>query len=199
MNEPIFQYTVDENGRKDAYGWIATAYGAIDLLNPSADQVDIRDIISALPHVNRFGGQTFIPYSVAAHSLALYQYGRFELGIEDPGELAWALLHDAAEAYLGDLPSPIKKIMPSFCELEDKLLAVIAEKFQLPAEMPKWLKVADKQIVHIEADKLFRVKPDWTQEIETPGLAVYGYDINVIRYIFKLRLKEVLPDEEYEG
>jgi len=62
----------------------------------------------------------------------------------------WGLLHDAAEAYLVDLPRPIKQCMPDYRIYEEALARVIAERFGLPWPMPEQVKLADTAILHIE-------------------------------------------------
>lgn len=79
-----------------------------DYVNPKLEQVDIDDIAHALAHTVRFGGHVNHYYSVAEHCLIVRQLvieqGRPDLGLA-------ALLHDAHEAYLGDLPSPLKALI----------------------------------------------------------------------------------------
>ncbi len=67
------------------------------------------------------------------------------------GVLSRALtLHNGAEAYLGDLPEPIKRVMPAFIDVEDRILRVIGEKFGLCWPMPPEVKRADKEILLAE-------------------------------------------------
>lgn len=75
-----------------------------DLLNPTIDMIDIRDIAHHLSYENRFNGATIYPYSVAQHSIYMAQIAPDEFKLE-------YLLHDAEEAYYKDLPAPLKKII----------------------------------------------------------------------------------------
>ena len=67
-----------------------------------------------------------------------------------------ALLHDAAEAYIGDVVTPVKKLLPEFLKIEERLERVIAEKFSLVYPFPKEIKIADKQAL---ANEFATLKP----------------------------------------
>lgn len=88
---------------------INTYYGhTIDYIKPDPNEIDIRDIAHNLSFENRFIGQTAEPYSVAQHCV-LGSYIFEEMGLP---ELAFLfLLHDAAEAYLKDIPTPLKYLL----------------------------------------------------------------------------------------
>jgi 5'-deoxynucleotidase YfbR-like HD superfamily hydrolase len=104
------------------------------------DQLDIRldDIVRALPKINRFNGQTSVPYSVAMHSL-MCKTVAFEVhDIRKPHELLAILLHDAAEAYIGDIVRPLKaQFGQGFFALEDDILAELFSEILLftPSEI----------------------------------------------------------------
>src|SRR4051794_27255584 len=87
---------------------IPTASGArFDPFAPDAASIEIRDIAHALGNLCRFGGHCRVFYSVAQHScLVADLVERRGAGVEC---VHWALLHDASEAYLGDLPHPVKR------------------------------------------------------------------------------------------
>ena len=76
----------------------------------------------------------------------------------------WGLLHDAAEAYLGDIPRPIKRAIPDFTICEAGLLTAISKKFLLPnSEIPKELLEIDTAMLALEANVLMDVdaKKEW--------------------------------------
>ena len=85
---------------------------------PRIDKVAIEDIAHGLAFQCRFNGQTCDFYSVAQHSLIVADL------VPESHRLA-ALLHDAAEAYLGDMVKPLKVLMPEFSGIEDKVTALI--------------------------------------------------------------------------
>lgn len=91
--------------------WILTATGrAIDMAMPVPAQVDVMDIAWALAQLPRFTGHCLRPYSVAEHSLLVTEICERETDMRPEGLMA-ALLHDAAEAYMGDCNSPLKHLL----------------------------------------------------------------------------------------
>lgn len=122
----------------------------------SEDRISIHDIANGLSNLCRFCGQTDGFYSVAQHSWFVSQHVPLEYQM-------WGLLHDAAEAYIGDLINAVKhgfpRIKEDFCALEDSILRVIAKKFGLecyvPHIMPLEVHDIDKLILAAEARDLF--------------------------------------------
>lgn len=105
-------------------------------LEPRIDVVAIEDIAHGLAYQCRFNGQTREFYSVAQHSLIVASLVPAELRLG-------ALLHDAAEAYLGDMVKPLKVLMPEFADLEDKVTAIIAATFAIDFSVYAPIKRAD--------------------------------------------------------
>ncbi len=97
----------------------------IDFVNITPDQICIEDIARGLSNECRFAGQLESFYSMAQHSVYVSQIVPPEYALE-------ALLHDAAEAYIKDIPSPLKAILPDYKVVEKRIEAVICEKFGLP-------------------------------------------------------------------
>lgn len=128
------------------------------MLDPRVEDIDIHDIAHSLSHICRYGGHCPSFYSVARHSyyvaLALKEYGK-ELAL-------YGLLHDAAEAYIGDMIRPLKYSpgLEAYREAEDKVMAVICEKFGLPKEQPSEVKLMDDRIMMAEKRDLIR-HPKW--------------------------------------
>lgn len=92
--------------------WITTHSGKVfDFLKPHEHEFDIYDIAHALANINRFCGHTREPYSVAQHSVLMSNIVTPRLGKA-------ALLHDGAEAYLGDVSSPLKALLPEYKVIE---------------------------------------------------------------------------------
>jgi len=120
---------------------------AFDLLNPQHEMVLIEDIIHSLALINRFNGAAKFPYSVAQHSL--YVAGLL------PDELKLhGLLHDAAEAYVGDMVSPLKKIMPAYKEVEARISKVVSDVFGLSYPEPLEVKKADLAVLSAEREQV---------------------------------------------
>lgn len=125
-------------------------------LDPSPDEIDIVDIAHALSHACRFNGHVQHFYSVAQHSVLVSEH------FTDPMLALWGLLHDASEAYLSDIPSPLKRAWPTYRMYEDRMMQVIAKRFGLSWPMPDVLHDIDKRIVVDEAISLFKDHPRWT-------------------------------------
>jgi hypothetical protein len=98
-----------------------------DFLNPQPDQFTLADIAGALSKICRFGGQCDHFYSVAEHSVHCCRQARAD-GLPLDTQLA-VLFHDAAEAFVGDVVKPLKIMLPEYATIEDRVEAVIAEKF----------------------------------------------------------------------
>jgi 5'-deoxynucleotidase YfbR-like HD superfamily hydrolase len=123
---------------------IRTASGGdFPLLDPDQAVIDVADIAHALAMICRFGGHCQRFYSVAEHSVHVSH-------LVPPQHALWGLLHDAAEAYLGDVPTPLKEVMPDFRVHEGRLMAAIARKFSLPSKAPPEVKDADDRMFDAE-------------------------------------------------
>jgi 5'-deoxynucleotidase YfbR-like HD superfamily hydrolase len=81
----------------------------IDVLSPESFEPRLSEILTALPKINRFNGQTMRPYSVAMHSVMCTKAAGYMYDIKKPHLLLAILMHDAAEAYLGDIVRPVKQ------------------------------------------------------------------------------------------
>jgi len=103
--------------------WLQTHSGArLELLEPTPDMIDIRDVALGLSRTPRWNGQTKHFFSVAQHSLLVSQYA-------PPSCALVGLLHDASEAFLCDLPAPLKALCPDYCYIEQRVQAVVWQKF----------------------------------------------------------------------
>lgn len=134
-------------GKFEIEPWIETRSGKMfHFLDPKDDEIDVADIAYALAHQCRFNGHTSHFFSVAEHSVLVASL------VPDEFKLA-ALLHDAAEAYLSDIPSPIKQFLPQYKEMEAGIMAAIERKFGVDASVEE-VKKADFQQLRTEAHYL---------------------------------------------
>lgn len=133
-------------------------------LNPTEGEIDVKDIAFSLANQCRFNGHVSF-FSVAEHSVAV--------AARLPPKLQLAgLLHDAAEAYLSDIPSPIKQWLPDYQAMENKVQAVIYDKFKivLSADDAKAIKTADKDATATEAHYLLKSKgAGWNPILFSPN------------------------------
>lgn len=124
--------------------WILTNSGRhIDLPNPNPEAIDIGDIALGLSRECRFSGQTRSFYSVAQHSVLASRIVPQEFALE-------ALLHDATEAYLRDLPYPLKRLVPDYARIEKVFNRVLRKCFELPEEMSSQVHQADRILLATE-------------------------------------------------
>ena len=108
--------------------WIQTYSGVkFDFDNFTDDDLKLEDIAHSLGMQCRVRGHCSVFYSVAQHSVLVSQVAE-ALGGRGAGQ--WGLLHDAAEAYVGDIPTPMKTEEDQ--KREGVLMARIADKFGLP-------------------------------------------------------------------
>lgn len=163
----------------------------VNIVEPSPNTIVIGDIAWALSRLPRFSGHSipFIPYSVAQHSIQVMKdlepYGdRIQL---------YGLLHDAAEAYINDLPSPVKhlpEIHAVIKRIEDRLMSTIyiALNITPPTEEEEAIvKAADKTQQAIESyNFMYSRGHDWNlpkvgfkklQEFEIPLTSTEAYDL----------------------
>lgn len=128
-------------------GWFVTRSGnKFFPLDARPEDVLIEDIAFALSNVSRFGGHTRF-YSVAEHSCIVADH-------LPPALKLLGLLHDATEAYLGDVVRPLKQQLPEYKRAESNLWKVIAKRFSLPVDMPPIIKEVDNRALLAERNHL---------------------------------------------
>jgi uncharacterized protein len=133
----------------------------LDLLDPSALDIEIEDIAHGLARVARWNGQTSGAhiFSVAQHSLLVETLAHTRAPGLDRGRRLAVLLHDAPEYVIGDMISPFKAVIgDAYKVIERRLLAAIHRRFGLPAKSPpeleKLIKTADREAAFLEATRL---------------------------------------------
>lgn len=130
----------------------------MNVFEPTLEMICIEDIAHALSNQCRFGGHLPEFYSVAQHSLnCSYLMDNKELKLA-------ALLHDASEAYLLDIPRPIKQGLSNYKKIEDGLMRLIAEKFGFEYPLHPEVKKIDETMLQAEWDCLMLNKDTWQFE-----------------------------------
>jgi 5'-deoxynucleotidase YfbR-like HD superfamily hydrolase len=133
----------------------------LDLLDPSALDIEIEDIAHGLARVARWNGQTSGShiFSVAQHCLLVETLAHARVARLDRSRRLAVLLHDAPEYVIGDMISPFKAVIgDAYKSVEQRLLSAIHRRFGLPAKSPpeveKLIKTADHEAAFLEATRL---------------------------------------------
>ena len=142
--------------------WIQTKSGrALMILEPRAEQIATEDIVYGLSFMPRFSGQLAEFYCVAEHSVHVANRVRALGGTIQ--EQQWGLMHDAPEAYLGDMVAPLKRLLPDYGLIERAVMEAVAEAYQLDgSSIPAIVKDADLDLLVSEKATLLGPEPlDW--------------------------------------
>jgi uncharacterized protein len=173
-----------EKGFRKEDAWIQTHSGRrFTPTNPNPDAIVIQDIAHALSMQCRFSGHSKYFYSVAQHSV-LVSY------ICDSQDALWGLLHDASEAYLVDVPRPIKRSgqMQAYIDFEHKVQEAVCRRFGLPMAEPPSVKKADTALLYTEArDLMAPFHSDWEQKVDPLPFLIEPWEHNRAKDMFMKR------------
>lgn len=169
--------------------WMQTYTGqAFYPMVPHYEEVFLTDIGHALSMLCRYGGHVARFYSVAEHCVRMSQ-------AVSPENALWALLHDATEAYMGDMIRPLKRSMPAYVKAENRLMGSICVRFGLEPEMPREVHEADGRILHDERSALLGPSPrpwnDALEALEPLGVSITGWDPPLAKYEYLNRFHEL--------
>ena len=157
-------------------GVICTATGRyVRPLDLQPEDVAIEDVAHALSNLCRFSGHTRRFYSVAQHSVLVSRL------LDGTGHERWGLLHDASEAYLIDLPRPLKHdsmLGPPYLAAEARARLTIAARFDLPLPLPDDVRDADSAMLAAERRDLMPQGPRWAmlRGVTPPDERVIGWE-----------------------
>lgn len=118
----------------------------VNVFNTNPEMICVEDIAHALSRQPRFGGHLNRHYSVAQHSVLCARKAKTLL------EKRAALFHDASEAYMLDMPTPIKARLKNYKRIEKRLHKVIMDKFSIPYPYSPNIKLIDTEMFHLEYD-----------------------------------------------
>lgn len=173
------------------------------MFDPREDEVNHVDIAHALSLKCRWNGHIDHFYSVAQHCIEVSKDVK-RMGGSITAQFQ-GLMHDAAEAYLVDMPTPLKLALPDFSKAEDKISEVIAKRYGYPSKMMGIVHSADKINLHREACHLFSKEPSWLSQATSNAIRVqskkYPFPIPMEPYHAKqefLKLHRKLWDELIE-
>lgn len=159
-----------------------------DLLKPEEYEYDIEEIATALSNICRYTGHVNSFYSVAEHSVLVSRLV--------PDNLALVgLLHDSSEAFVGDVSSPLKKLLPEYKKIEEDIQQAICKHFELPYPFPEDVHKADKRMYWQERQTVADngVKDTlWHQELRAARkVKALGLAPRQAKKVFLKRYKEI--------
>lgn len=159
----------------ERYGdWMQT-YTSIQYwpFDPRSEDICIEDIAHALSNICRYAGHCKSFYSVAEHSVYVSL-------IVPPEHALTALLHDATEAYVVDVPRPLKRFLTNYKEIEQANWCAIADHFGLCREMPQCVKDADNAVLLAEKEYVMGPQPKPWAHIDLPEGLVEAADSAIL-------------------
>lgn len=172
----------------DRGDWMQTYTGAkFYPMSPRAEEVNPVDIAHSLSLLCRYNGHVDRFYSVAEHCVLISW-------AVQPEDALWALLHDATEAYVGDMIRPLKLYQPAFAEAEDQVMTVICKRFGLDPDEPPGVKSADSRIILTERNALMsNTRHVWSSDqLELPlPVTVRGWGPGEAERAYLARLREL--------
>lgn len=133
--------------------------GYINFARPELASIAATDIAIGLSNTCRFGGQLDEWYSVAEHSLLCLTVARY-LGCSLEEQRS-VLMHDAAEAFVGDMPSPLKLMLPGYSRIERDVDWTIKKRFRLLLSNPDVVKQIDLMLLRLEKEHFFGNQDQW--------------------------------------
>ncbi len=186
---------IDRNSTVAWEPWIQTVSGIkFHYLSGGPAEVNPEDICTVLSRVPRWAGHTKKFFSVAQHSVLVSELVKERGG--HPLDQLLGLIHDATEAYMVDLPSPLKRMIPAYKDIENKLWKKISKRFfnGKIVYISDLVKECDTAMLATEARDLFtyppidnwvrRCPPPWDRIIEPVGVTA-SYNL------FKKKLEEL--------
>lgn len=174
-----------------ASNWIQTHKNIrFDFNNLTEEQVIITDIAHSLSMICRFNGHCDKFYSVAEHCVL----GSHAEELETYEQKLCFLLHDASEAYLGDITAPLKALLPEYSKIEKEVQDLILNKFgMLPYYEVDLIKKVDLRMLQTERIKLFNKPIEWELLI---GVEPYKYPR--IRCFSQAMIKNIFLERFFE-
>ena len=158
--------------------------------------ISITDIAHALSNQCRFAGHCRRFYSVAEHSVLVSR-------VVPPEDALHGLLHDATEAYLIDVPRPVKPMLKGYVELEGSIWFMIARRFGIDPAMPVSVKEADNTVLLAERNALLGPTPDvpgawaWADGLVPASVEILGWSPEKARAQFMDRFAELITEGHF--
>jgi 5'-deoxynucleotidase YfbR-like HD superfamily hydrolase len=159
-----------------------------DFCAPASSSFTIEDIAHGLANICRYSGQCSSFYSVAEHSILVSDTAE---GFEFE-----ALMHDAAEAFLGDITRPLKQMLPEYKRIEADVERAILDRFGVKGALPPQVKQADLRVLAAEQRQIMPEGTDgWVrgQKVEPAPIVVRHLPPDEAKRIFLERFEALHP------
>lgn len=159
----------------------------LDLLHPHHELIHGDDIGHALSMLCRFTGHTSRFYSVAEHSVHCSR-------LVPPEHQLQALLHDGAEAYIGDVSTPLKGLLPDYKRISKAVECAVMRAYMLPETLSDEVRAADLQMLGVERDALMPGIGEWAclEGVYRPAIELQCWSPADAKTAFMDRLDEVI-------
>lgn len=154
-------------------------------IDPRAEEIFIEDIAHSLSLQCRYAGHCINFYSVAEHCVHVSR-------AVPPEDALWGLLHDAAEAYLVDVPRPLKPFLNGYKFREQKVMRAVAERFGLKGDQPASVSEIDTRILLDErAQNMTATSHDWRIQGQPLNIGLGFWPPDGAEYGFLARFHEL--------
>jgi hypothetical protein len=161
----------------------------VDVSALKPEDINAYDIAWALSNCNRYAGHTSVPWDVLSHTGLVYMLYMQDLkGQIDPNYSLAIMLHDAAEAYIGDMIGGLKKteVGRLFKELEDQIISVVFQRFGVQHVEWEVINRYDWQAAHIEINKFF------PEVADHPGVTQAQYPLDRYPTLIKAKVTDFI-------
>ena len=193
---PLYFYTGVDDSRDNFHpdeAWTQTYSGRrFNPVKPIPEAIVIQDVAHALSMQCRFGGHVKNFYSVAQHCVLVSH-------ICDAQDALWGLLHDATEAYLVDVPRPLKRSgqLEGYMKIESVMQTAICQRFGLEDKEPASVKNADTLLLATEArDLLPSLRSDWTQPMDPLPFTIKPLGPREAKHLYLKRFFQLVGSPE---
>lgn len=158
-------------------------------MDPRPEDIDHEDIAHALSLLCRYGGHLDRFYSVAEHCILMSE-------AVAPEHALVALLHDATEAYVVDVPRPLKRYLPDYKQIELSVWVAICMRFRVAPDLPAEVKDADTRILLTERDALMsNTQFSWSADgMEPLPVTITGWAPAEAEQRYLARLFKLMPE-----